>query len=96
MSWSSKFEKVVKNFEELKRILRNWAIVRGGEIRIIDPPFTITISKVERSLTFEREGEVIAVVTEEGSFVEEGYEGVVEEWLTALTSLGFKRYIPKL
>ncbi len=90
-----RLSKVIGQFEELKKVLRDWAIVRENEIRIIDPPLTITISKVERSITFEVDGECVAVLTEENSDVKEGYREVVEEWLTALTSLGFKRYLLK-
>jgi len=90
-----KLSKVMGQFEELKKVLRDWAIVKENEIKIIDPPLTITISKVERSITFEVNGECVAVLTEEHSDVKEGYREVVEEWLTALTSLGFKRYLLK-
>ncbi|WP_456328115.1 hypothetical protein [Archaeoglobus sp.] len=86
---------VIERFEELKKILRNWAIVRENEMEIIDPPFTITISKLERTITFKFEGRDVAVLTDDDCIVEKGFEGVVEEWLTALTSLGFKRYLLK-
>jgi len=86
---------VIERFEELKKILRNWAIVRENVVEIIDPPFTITISKLERSITFKFDGRDVAILTDDDCTVESGFEGVVEEWLTALTSLGFKRYLLK-
>ncbi len=87
--------KIMDNFEELKKILRNWAIVRGNEIKIIDPPLIITISKLEKSITFEIGDKFVAILTDDCVRVEEGFEEVVEEWLIALTSLGFKRYLLK-
>lgn len=90
-----KVSNVIEKFEELKVILRNWAIIKENEIRIIDPPLTITISKIEKSITFELEERCVAILTDEYTKVEEGFEEVVDEWITALTSLGFKRYLLK-
>jgi hypothetical protein len=87
--------KILDSFEALKKILKNWAIVGEDEIKIIDPPFTIIISKVEESITFTFGGRDVAVLTRENVRIEDGFEGVVEEWCTALTSLGFKRYLLK-
>jgi len=88
-------EKILESFEALKRVLRSWAIMDEGEIKIIDPPFTITISKRDESITFTYEGRDVAILTRDCVDIEEGFEEVVEEWCTALTSLGFKRYLLK-
>ncbi len=88
-------ERIIESFEALKKILKDWAIIDEKEIKIIDPPFIITISKPDESITFTFEGREVAVLTKDRIDIESGFEGVVEEWYTALTSLGFKRYLLK-
>ncbi len=90
-----KLGKLFDNFELLKRLLSDRAECRDNEIVIIDPPFEIKILKTERLVVFSREGEDVAILGEGFSEVKEEFKSYIDEWLTALTSLGFKRYIPR-
>ncbi len=89
-------EKVIRSFDMLKRLLRERAELRDDEMIIFDPPFTIRILKNEEIIIFYLDDEEIAVIGKDECFLKEKeFEGVVREWLSALTSLSFKRYIPK-
>jgi len=88
-------KKVFESFEALKRLLGDRAMCYDDTLLIFDPPFEIRIMRRDRTIVFSLEGEDVAVVSERTSIVEKGYEEYVEEWLTALSSLGFKRYLPK-
>jgi hypothetical protein len=46
-------------------------------------------------IVFSCNDEDVAILSRDKCKIDEGFEGVVEEWCTALTTLGFKRYIPK-
>jgi len=91
---------ILKSFELLKKILRDRAVCLDNSITIFDQvsekPFIVKILKKEKKIQFFSDDEEIALITPDNSVVDEEYEEVVEEWLNALTSLGFKRYIPKL
>ncbi len=87
--------KVIESFDALKRLLKDKAVCYDDTLLIYDPPVEIKIMRKERLIVFSVRGKDFAVISEELSVVEEDYEEYVEEWLTALSSLGFKRYLPK-
>jgi len=91
-----KVEDIIENFDLLKRFLRDRAICKENEIVIVDPPVTIRILKREEMMIFNCNGKDV-VLDREGivEAVEENVIDLIDEWCTALTSLGFKRYIPK-
>jgi len=91
----TKAEEILENFEVLKKFLRNRAICKDDEIVIYDPPITIRILKKEEMIVFSCNDEDVAILSRDKCKIDEEFEGVVEEWCTALTTLGFKRYIPK-
>jgi hypothetical protein len=91
----TKAEEILENFEVLKKFLRNRAICRDDEIVICDPPITIRILKKEEMIVFSCNDEDVAIISRDKCKIDKGFEGVVEEWCTALTTLGFKRYILK-
>ena len=63
--------------------------------QVLEKPFTIRISKKHRKIQFFSDDEEVAIVSPKTIVIDDEYKEVVEEWLNALTSLGFKRYIPK-
>ena len=90
-----KLSRLFDNFELLKRLLVDRAECKDNEIIIYDPPFEIRILKTERIIVVRENGEDVAVLGEEFSDVKNGLEDYIDEWITALTSLGFKRYLPR-
>ena len=90
-----KLSKLFDNFELLKRLLVDRAECKDNEIVIYDPPFEIRILKTERMIVISENGEDVAILGEGFSEVKDGLEDYIDEWLTALTSLGFKRYLPR-
>ena len=94
-----KCTEILNSFELIKRIIKDRAVCLEDSIiifdQVLEKPLTIKISKKSRKIQFFSDDEEVAVITPNNSEIEEGYEGVVKEWLEALTSLGFRRYIPK-
>ncbi len=94
-----KCSSILESFDLLRIILKDRAIYIEDSIMIFDQveekPLIIKISKKNEKIQFFCNEEEIALITSNSFAIEEGYEGVVKEWLDALTSLGFKRYIPK-
>lgn len=90
---------ILDSFEILKKILKDRAVCMEDIIiifdQVLEKPFTIKIVKNERKIQFFSGDEEIAILSPKTVVVEDEYKEVVEEWLNALTSLGFKRYIPK-
>ncbi len=87
--------KIIDSFDVLKIILDDKAICYDDRIVIFDPPFEIRILKGEEIIIFSFGDEDVAILSESKCWIKEGFEDIVEEWVTALTSLGFKRYILK-
>ncbi len=90
-----KVKKIIKLFDILKIILSNRALVGDDVILIHDPPYEVKILKKEEIIVFSLGEEDVAVLSEEECRIEEGHEEIVEEWVTALSSLGFKRFVLK-
>ncbi|RLI71104.1 hypothetical protein DRO97_10190 [Archaeoglobales archaeon] len=90
---------ILDSFEALKKILRDRAVCMEDSIiifdQVLEKPFTIKIMKKEEKILFFSEEEEIAILSPKTVVVEDEYKEIVEEWLDALTSLGFKRYIPR-
>ncbi len=87
--------KIINLFDVLKKILDDKAICQDDTITIFDPPFEIRIMRKEEMLTFNFEGEDVAILSKSQCWIKEGFEDIVEDWIVALTSLGFKRFILK-
>ncbi len=87
--------KVFETFDVLRKVLDERALCEDDVITIFDPPYEIRIMRKEEVIVFSYFGEDVAVLSKKGCRITEGFEGIVEEWITALTSLGFKRFIPK-
>ncbi len=85
--------KIINSFDILRKILDDKAICYDDRIIIFDPPFEIQIMRREEMIIFSREGDDVAVLSESSCWIKEGFEDIVENWVIALTSLGFKRFI---
>lgn len=90
---------ILNSFEILKKILKDRAVCMEESIIIFDQvlerPFTIKIEKNDRKIQFFSDDKEVAILSPKTVIIDDEYKEVVEEWLNALTSLGFKRYIPK-
>ena len=86
-------KKVINLFDVLKKILNDKAICDNSRIVIFDPPFEIQILKNEELIVFSCEGEDVAILSKDRIWIKDGFEGYVRDWMVALTSLGFKRFI---
>ncbi|MFP3946089.1 MAG: hypothetical protein ACLFVI_04230 [Archaeoglobaceae archaeon] len=80
----------------LKKMLADRSECDENCIEVFDPPYSIKMLKKEKIVVFQLEGENIATLDKRGlhNHSDEHLE-VVQEWCTALTSLGFKRYRTK-
>jgi len=87
--------RIINSFDILRKILDDKAVCYDDRIIIFDPPFEIRIMKREEMIIFSCEGEDVAILSESDCWIKEGFEDIVEDWVVALTSLGFKRYILK-
>ncbi len=95
MELHGRVKKIIDSFDVLKKILSDRAVVGEDEILIFDPPYEIRILKNEGIVVFNLGDEDIAVLSEDECRVKEGCEELVKEWILALSSLSFKRFVLK-
>ncbi len=95
MEMRRKVKKIIESFDILKIILNDRAVVGEDVILIHDPPYEVKILRKEEIVIFSLGEEDVAVLSENECRIEEGHERIVEEWITALTSFGFKRFVLK-
>ena len=88
-------KKIIRLFDILKKILDDKAICDDNRIVIFDPPFEIQILRNEELIVFSCEEDDIAILSEDDIWIKDGFEEYVKDWMIALTSLGFKRFILK-
>lgn len=94
--WGAICSKIIDYFDILKKILSDRAVCSENQVIIFDPPYTIKILKQEEMIVFQLDDEDVAVLSKKGLVAnDDETEKFVEEWCTALTSLGFKRYLIK-
>jgi len=94
--WKTICNKIISYFDILKKILSDRAVCSENQITIYDPPYTIKILKLEEMIVFQLNDEDVAVLSKKGLVAKDPeIRKFVEEWCTALTSLGFKRYLIK-
>lgn len=96
MEWTVAWSKIFDSYDILKKMLSEKAICYRNCIEIFDPPYTILIQKEEKTVYFQLDGKIVALLNEKGLYTSSDDVGdFVSEWCTALTSLGFKRYSVK-
>ena len=96
MNWEATCNKIISYFDILKKILSDRVICNENQMVIFDPPYTIRILKLEEMVVFQLGDEEVAVLSKKGLVAKDAEtERFVEEWCTALTALGFKRYLMK-
>ncbi len=86
-------KKILNSFDVLKKLLKEKAICEDDRIIVFDPPFTIHILKRQGCMFLYHESEELGFVSLMGcKFSDREAEVVMDTWLEALTSLGFRRY----
>jgi len=96
VEWVTAWSKIFDSYDVLKKVLSEKAICHRSCIEIFDPPYTILIQKEEKTIYFQLDGQVVALLNERGlETASDDINNFVVEWCTALTSLGFKRYSVK-
>ncbi|MFO7966696.1 MAG: hypothetical protein R6U44_03755 [Archaeoglobaceae archaeon] len=96
MSWINTWEEIFNSFDMLKKMLADRANCTDNCIEVLDPPYTIKVLKNEKVMVFQLEDKTVATLDQKGLHNNsEEHLGVIKEWCTALTSLGFKRYRTK-
>jgi len=94
--WITTWNKIFDSYDILKKMLSEKAICCKDCIEIFDPPYTIRIQKKDKTVYFQLDGRVVALLNKQGlQVISDDIGEFVDEWCTALTSLGFKRYSVK-
>jgi|GEM_PF-517397 hypothetical protein len=88
--------KILDSFENLKKILREKAICEDDRIVIFDPPFTLHILKKIGIIQLYHGDEILATASKNNfEACDDEAEKIMEQWLKALTSVGYKRFLIK-
>lgn len=96
MNWEVVCKKILGHFDVLRKMLKDRAICSDNHMVIFDPPFTVKILRHEGIIVFQLGDKDVAILSKNGLIAEDGeMEKFVEEWCTALSSLGFRRYLVK-
>jgi len=84
---------ILGSFDVVKKLLKDKAICEDDRIIIFDPPFTLHIIRNHASIhLYHYEEEIGRISLTDCSFCDTEAEEVMDSWLKALTSFGFRRY----
>jgi hypothetical protein len=84
---------IMDSFETVKKMLKDKAICEEDKIIIFDPPFTLHILKRQECiLLYHHDEEIGFLSAQRKEFHDSEAERVIDSWLKALSSSGFRRY----
>ena len=84
---------IMDSFDAVRKLLREKAICEDNRIIVFDPPFTLHILRNQNCIYLYQEEEELGFLSLYRSrFCDGEAEAVMDSWLKALTSFGFRRY----
>ncbi|MBO8181643.1 MAG: hypothetical protein H0Z28_02480 [Archaeoglobus sp.] len=84
---------IIDSFDVMKRLLKEKAVCGDNRIVVFDPPFTLHILKNQMCMhLFHEEEEIGFLSLHRNEFCDAEAEAIMDSWLQALTSFGFRRY----
>jgi hypothetical protein len=84
---------IMDSFETVKKMLKEKAICEEDKIIVFDPPFTLHILRRQECILLYHHNEEIGFLSaQKKEFHDSEAERVMDSWLEALCSSGFRRY----
>ena len=86
-------KEIMDSFDVVRRLLKEKAICEDDRIIVFDPPFTLHILRNQSCIYLYHEEEELGFLSpHKNEFSDAEAQAVIDSWLKALTSFGFRRY----
>lgn len=86
-------KEIIDSFDAVRKLLKEKAMCEEDRIVVFDPPFTLHILRNQSCIYLYHNGEELGFLSlHKNEFCDAEAQTVMDSWLKALTSFGFRRY----